>query len=268
MKRGFFLLPLVVAHSHAATLSIYLPLDGDTAAGGATLVSGTVVGTNATPGDNFTTGKFGQAADFNNNGNSGATPSDWAVQVGNQDSIYTGDFSVSLWVRTIATNDAAIVGNSNWSSGNNTGWVITTLTGGREGKVKTSTGTRQNEALNFHDGGWHLVTLVLDNTTDLAQWYLDGTLLNGTGDAIGSGTLSASLNTMIGGSGTGNYSGTADIDDFAIWSGKLTGDEVSKLWNGSAGNLATAVPETSSALFGCLGAMFLFRRSRRSTIRP
>lgn len=232
---AFGLLILSGPSATGASLEAYFPLDGNLTPGAGTGVTATAMGTNP---PKYTAGKLGEAGDFDNDATAGA-PSDWAFHLGNQDALYAGDFSISLWVQTTNTNDAAIIGNSNWTSGGNTGWLVSTLqSGGREGKVKTTTGARQNEVLAFHDGNWHLVTLVVDNTHDLAFWYLDGVPLNGAGDPIGDGSLAAGLNTTIGGSGAGNYAGTANLDDVAFFSGMLTASQIAWLYNGGAGRTA------------------------------
>ena len=66
----------------AATLEAYLPLDGTLAAGTGTVIAGTAIGPNGTPGDNFTTGKFGQGAFFANTNANSTTLTDWAVSTG------------------------------------------------------------------------------------------------------------------------------------------------------------------------------------------
>ena len=252
----------------AASLVIYLPLDGNLEAGGATTVDGTAIGTNAaTP--TYVAGKFGQAAGFANTNANTTTPNDWAVSLGNQDALYTGDFSVSFWVRWTGTANAsvdkAILGNSNWASGNNTGWLISSLGASREGKLKTDTGTRQNEGIAWKDGNWNLINLVVNNTDNLGYWYLNGTLLNPAGDNFGSGTFGAGLNTLIGGSGNGTYSAnTTQIDDVAFFSGQLSSWHVSNLWNDGDGRTANQfmIPEPGSALLGLFGVLVLVRRRR------
>ncbi len=252
----------------AASLEIYLPLDGDLDAGGVTTVNGTAIGTNAaTP--TYVAGKFGQATAFANTNGNTTTPNDWAVSLGNQDALYTGDFSVSFWARWTGTANAsvdkAILGNSNWASGNNTGWVFSSIGGGREGKLKTDTGTRQNEAIAWKDGNWNLITLVVNNTDNLGLWHLNGALLNAAGDDFGSGTFGVGLDTLIGGSGNGTYSAnTTQIDDVAFFSGQLTAQEVSNLWNGGAGRTANQfmIPEPGSAVLALLGSLGLLRRRR------
>lgn len=264
-----FLLPAccifgLSATAHAAILFAYLPLDGDTNAGGGTAINGTAIGTNAAS-PTYVAGKLGQAGSFNNSGASGTTPSDWAVSLGNLDSYYTSSFSLSLWVKTDTASysaDETIFGNKNWSSGSNIGWNITNLDN-RGLNYNATGGTRRDRDINFNDTNWNLVTVTFDRGSNVVSTYLNGSLL-GTNDISpnGAADLGAGFNTLIGGSGNGSFSGNADIDDVALFSGVLTAGEVSLLWNGGAGNVATVVPEPSIGLLGALGLFGLLRRRR------
>ncbi len=242
MKASILLLlfPLATLTEAQVSLIAYLPLDDNTTAGPGTTLDGAAIGTNAaTP--TYVAGKFGQAAAFANTNANTTTPNDWAVSLGNLDSVYEGDFSISLWVRWTdtpnASLDKAIMGNSNWASGNNTGWVISSIGGApREGKLKTNTGPRQNQGIAWKNGDWNLINLVVDNTANLGFWYLNGTLLNPAGANFGEGTFGAGLDTLIGGSGNGTYSANfTQIDDVAVFSGQLTPQHIADIWNDGDG---------------------------------
>ncbi len=278
MKIPSLFLSLLGSLAHAATLSVYLPLDGETAAGGGTLVSGTAIGTNGTPEDNFTAGKFGQAASFSNTNTSSTTPNDWAISLGNLDSLYASSFSISLWVQTATagyTADKAVFGNKDWNSGANVGWTLSTIsTTGGGGRINWNTtgGTRRDPNIAFNDGGWNMVVVIFDRENNLVERFLNGASLGITESAFsseGAGNLGAGFDTLIGGSGNGTYAANSvRIDDVAIWSGTLTDDQIALLWNGGEGNPATAIPEPSGALLGGLGALLLLRRARHRSERP
>ena len=241
MKSSMLILlfPMAMLAHAEVSLVAYLPLDGDTTAGPGTTLDGAAIGTNAaTP--TYVAGKFGQAAAFANTNANTTTPNDWAVSLGNLDTVYEGDFSVSLWVRWTGTPNAsldrAIMGNSNWANGNNTGWLVTSLGANREGKLKTNTGPRQNQGIAWKNGDWNLINLVVDNTANLGFWYLNGTLLNPAGANFGGGTFGAGLNTLIGGGGNGTYSANnTQIDDVAVFSGQLTPQHIADIWNAGDG---------------------------------
>ena len=223
-------------------LEVYLPLDGGLGGAAGTTVNGTAIGTNAAS-PTFVAGKFGQATAFANTNGNTTTPNDWAVSLGNLDPLYDQSFSLSLWVRwtgtPLASVDKAIIGNSNWASGNNTGWLISSLGAGREGKLKTTTGSRHNQQIRWNDGNWNHVVLTVDRQTHIAHWYLNGNVLNPNGTQIGAATMAAGLPTLIGGSGNGTYSAnTTEIDDVAIFSGVMAPHVVGYLYHGGTGRTA------------------------------
>ena len=173
-----------------ATLEAYLPLNGDLSAGTGTVIAGTAIGTNGTPGDNFTTGKFGQGAFFANTNANTTTPTDWAISLGNLDTLYASSFSFSLWVQTTTagyTADKALIGNKNWNSGANVGWTLSTINTGGAGRVNwnTSGGTRKDPAIAFNTGTWNLVTVVFDRENNEVDRFLNGVSLGKTTAALG-----------------------------------------------------------------------------------
>jgi PKD repeat protein len=180
----------------------------------------------------YAAGKFGAAASFSNNGYSSSGPSDWAASLGNLDSVYAGDFTLSLWVRTASTTDAGIFGNKDWTSGSNPGWVIAT-TLSKSINWNTVGGTRHDVALSIADGSWHLISTTFSRAQNQVITYLDGVAQNTSAlGTTGTASLSANFNTLIGSSGNGTYSATADVDDVAIWSRVLSADEVSNIYQG------------------------------------
>lgn len=251
MKKPFLLLvscagfPVVAS---AATLEVYLPLNGNTDAGPTTAVAGSVVGNNPNPADNFTTGKFGQAGKFLNTNANSTTMDDWAVSVGNQDTLYASSFTVSFWVRTNTagyTADKALVGNKDWNSGGNIGWTFSTFSVGGAGRINwNSTGAgaaRKDPALAFNTGAWCHVAAVFDRSTNSVERFLNGASVGVTGGAFGDGgegSMAAGFNTLIGGSGNGTYGANAELDDVAIFSGTITADQVAYLYNGGTGRTA------------------------------
>ena len=238
-------LPAVVS---AATLEVYLPLDGNTDAGPTTTVAGTAVGTNANPADNFTTGKFGQAGKFINTNANSTTIDDWAISVGNRDSIYAATFTVSFWVRTSTAGyvaDKALIGNKDWNSGSNIGWTFSTINTSGSGRINwNSTGTgngRKDPAMAFNTGSWCHVVAVFDRTANTVERFLNGASVGVTSSAFGdagAGSMAAGFNTLIGCSGNGTYGANAELDDVAIFSGGLNADQVAYLYNGGTGRTA------------------------------
>jgi alkaline phosphatase D len=154
-------------------------------------------------------------------------------------------FTVSLWTRiTNWTGDPVLIGNKNWSSGGNQGWVIATASNGRyqwnlgDGDAGGRTRVDYDGPANtLTDGAWHHLATVF-NRTGLSLTYLDGQL-------VSSNTITAELGSLatpeglalnIGQDGRAGYTDNgavgilqAGIDDVAIWRRALTGAELSAI---------------------------------------
>lgn len=135
------------------------------------------------------------------------------------------DFTISYWAKLNSRiADPAFISNKDWNSGNNTGWVIATDTGGAiQWNYRESTGPGRFDydgPTVYGDGQWHHVAVSFDRQGN-ALTFLDGVLVNTTSIAPAADTIDA-LNVNIGQDGTGQYvdSGAsidAVIDDVAIW---------------------------------------------------
>jgi len=228
------------------SLEVYLPLNGDLDGAEDTGIDGTAIGANAA-NPVFVPGRLGQAARFSNTSRS-APPNDWAISLGNLDELYEDDFSLSLWLRYTGTEphpDSAVIGNSDWTSGQNTGWLVASTAPNsrgvfREGKIKTDAGGRRDQRIDWKDGEWHHVVLVVDKRENRAFWYLDAVPLNPGGTDIGRGTLGAGFDTLIGASGPGSYgTRTTDVDDVALFAGRLPHETIQHLYNRGLGRPAS-----------------------------
>jgi hypothetical protein len=152
----------------------------------------------------------------------------------------TSDFTVALWMKTERVDgDPAVVGDKNWGSGGNTGWIIGTQGDGRiEWNYKRSEPARKDLDYTaagpvLNNGRWAHVVVAWKINGD-AETYLDGikvdtrSIAPGTGDIFADGT-----NLNIGQDGTGAYTdGEWDglLDDVAFWDRALTADEVLTLY--------------------------------------
>ena len=208
-------------------LAVYLSFDGNIKAQGGTTNDGSLYTGGATHGPRYTAGMIGSAATFANAANTGQ-PDDWAISLGSLEWVYSNSFSVSLWERTAASGDGALMGNKDWTSGAYVGWVISSLDP-KNLNYNAVGGTRRDVDLNppFSDGTWHLVTVTFDRAANRVTSYMDGLAVN-TSDISPSGaaSLNAGFSTLVGSSGSGTYSGTADIDDLGVWTRVLTAEEV------------------------------------------
>src|SRR6267154_3742854 len=180
----------------------------------------------ATHGPRYKAGVIGQAAAFANTATGGQTE-DWAVSLGNLERIYSNSFTVSLWVRNTNSSDGALMGNKNWTSGANVGWVISSLDP-KNVNWNAVAGTRRDVDLNppFSDGNWHHIVAVFDRVANQVISYVDGNAANTSNiSPAGTASLNAGFSTLIGSSGNGTYSGAGDVDDLAVWTRGLPADE-------------------------------------------
>ncbi len=223
-------------------LVVYLNFDGNILAQAGTTNSGAIYTGGATLGPRYRAGVIGQAAAFANSPVA-SQPNDWAITLGNLEWLYANSFSVSLWERTIIPGDDALMGNKNWTSGANVGWVLSSLDA-KNLNYNAVGGTRRDIDLHppFSDSTWHLITLTFNRTANQVTSYVDGLPVN-TSDLSPSGTasLNAGFSTLVGSSGNGLYSATADIDDLGMWNRALTPEEVAGIYGaGLAGRPLTA----------------------------
>ena len=226
-------------------LVVYLNFDNNINAQAGTTNSGSLYAGGATSGPSYRTGIIGSAATFANTAN-GGQPDNWSITLGSLEWVYSNSFSVSLWERTATSGDGALMGNKDWSSGANVGWVISSLDA-KNLNYNAAGGTRRDVDLNppFSDGNWHLVTVTFDRAANRVISYMDGLAVN-TSDVSPSGAASfnAGFNTLIGSSGNGTYSAAADIDDLGVWTRVLTRQEVAGIYSAGLNNqpLTAAAP--------------------------
>ena len=212
-------------------LVVYLNFDNNLSAAGGTSVNGAVYRSGSGQPPRFVSAVIGQGVSFANTPTSGQ-PDDWAVVLGHLESVYSNDFSVSLWERTSTSGDGALIGNKDWSVGTNIGWVISSLEA-KNVNWNTLGGTRRDIGLNppFSDGQWHLVTVTFDRSANQVTCYMDGVPANTSSiGASGFSSLNGGLNTLVGSSGNGSYSASGDLDDLGIWARVLTPGEVASIY--------------------------------------
>lgn len=214
----------VSAQTSTQSLAVYLNFDNNIDAQAGTTIRGSIYTASGDPTAKYTTGIIGSAASFSNDGSAGAAPSDWAVSLGNIESIYDGDFSFSLWVNT-ADNLGAFLGNKDWNSGGNVGWLIseyysTFLNYKAVGSSRHDIGP----ATRWSDGNWHHVGGVFNRHLNTVDAYVDGiqvataSLSNTGAESL---TPTAISTTLVGGSGNGSYSASGSVDDLGIWTRAL-----------------------------------------------
>jgi autotransporter-associated beta strand protein/YVTN family beta-propeller protein len=232
-------------------LVVYLNFDNNLTAQGGTTNNGSIYTGGALNGPKYKNGMIGSAVTFSNTSIPGQ-PSDWAISLGKLEWIYSNNFSVSLWERTTSTTDGAFMGNKDWTSGADVGWVISNLDP-KNLNYNAVGGTRRDIDLNppFSDGNWHLITITFNRTANQVISYVDGVSVN-TSDISPSGSASfnAGFNTLVGSSGNGLYSGAGDIDDLGVWNRVLTPQEISGIYGAGLNGqpLTGAVPGSAPVI--------------------
>jgi len=228
-------------------LAVYLNFDNNLSAQAGTTNNGSIYTGGATLGPRYTPGVIGAAASFRNASTSGQ-PNDWAVSLGNLEWIYANSFSVSLWVRNSVSTDGAVLGNKNWTSGANVGWVISNFDP-KNVNWNAAGGTRRDIDLDppYSDGNWHLITVTFDRSANQVISYVDGAPVNTSNiSPSGLASFNAGFNTLAGSSGNGVYSGYADVDDLGIWTRVLAAQDVSGIY--AAGLNHQPLPEAVPGL--------------------
>jgi hypothetical protein len=240
-------------------LIVHLPFDGSYSDVTGNGNDGTAVG-NPT----FEPGFLGMAVHTTTSGSPPAAPAtNNYVSLGSPPDLDFGsdyeadsiDFSVSFWVQIFHQNDdESFIGNKDWNSGSNPGWIINSEGDGMKWNYRDDAlnypgvgSTRRDSpdvAPQLEDGGWHNV-LVTFARHSVGTIYVDGVLANVANLAPDAGEIGGSLDTSglgfninIGQDGTGHYTDETGgaaidmlVDDLAIWSRVLNSHEVLGIFN-------------------------------------
>ena len=200
-------------------LTTYLTFDGNITdeCGGATASSGTLT---------FTEGYFGQSVMLDNG----------YVSIPNY-APGTDSFTVSLWVNTKGvTSDPSLFANKDWGGGKNPGYILSINEGGG---LKFNVGDSENRAdlevalpADFRYG-WMHIALVVDRTAEEVKIAVDFGEFNTLSlpEALSADSFDALDVLNIGQDGTGSYDAalTASVDEFMVFDGALTQEDLAKL---------------------------------------
>lgn len=161
------------------------------------------------------------------------------------------DFSVSIWVQTTElANQSGIIGNKNWYSGGNTGWLIHddyasgdwgwNYSGAIGGRVDYSSSN------TIIDGQWHMLTVTHDRD-GVAKFYYDGDLESQANISGSTGTIDTAYPMCIGTDGAEGSEWPAwfigAVDEARIYNYVLTATEVADLYLNHKGGWLCADPE-------------------------
>ncbi|NKI27455.1 LamG domain-containing protein [Arenibacter sp. 6A1] len=150
--------------------------------------------------------------------------------LGDIEFIKNSNFSVGFWVNTTSTgDDPVIVGNKDWGSGSNAGFLFA-LTGGT---IRMNAGDSTNRIdINgpaINDGEWHYLACTFDTAGD-AILYSDGVEVDRASIA-GFGNMTHDYPIRIAQDGTGSYGlwYEGKVGQVLIHDWVLTPDEVASL---------------------------------------
>jgi hypothetical protein len=176
----------------------------------------------------------------------------------------TVDFSFAFWAKVLhQADDQAFIGNKDWGSGGNKGWVIASEPDGMKWNLHDDGGSGRRDSPHvapaIEDGSWHHIAVTFQRT-NVAKVYLDGALVNSANMAPDAGVAVGSLDTddlswsvNLGQDGTGLYTdgGSAEMDflmdDLGAWRRLLTDFEISRIYSaGRAGFDLGNIPAVTS----------------------
>ncbi|HRY46495.1 MAG TPA: immunoglobulin domain-containing protein [Candidatus Paceibacterota bacterium] len=181
----------------------------------------------------FASGKIGQAVHIPSGADyvSLGTPAD--LNFGTDT-----DFSVSFWAKLIAwDSDPSFIGNKNWNSGGNQGWVLATDGDGHfQWNLAGGPGSRKDydgAPGLFSDQNWHHIVVTFKRSGNAVS-YVDGAQVDSRSLTVDQNNVDtpAEMATNIGQDGTGAYGPAftdADMDDIGIWRRALTPQEVAAI---------------------------------------
>jgi hypothetical protein len=187
----------------------------------------------------FTTGKIGNAFTFNGSSNYVALP--------NSSFDFTGDFSISTWVKIPANPSGwcGIFSNYNYELGSNLGYLIQLTTdrkiafGVHSAVGSSNVYSTTTVALNT----WYHITVRRDSVAKRSELYINGVFEGeaiNTNITIGYGTRA--IQPTIGAIRTNNQGVlttynflNGSVDGLTIWNKKLTDNEILSLYNEGTG---------------------------------
>ncbi|MDB4787146.1 alkaline phosphatase family protein [Flavobacteriales bacterium] len=152
------------------------------------------------------------------------------------------DFTVEMRLRSTEAADVAMVGNKDWDSGLNPGWVFSfEYPNGPAWKVNVSDGSNRVDAdgqAGVADGQWHTLTASFDRD-GMMRLYTDGAF-NAETDISSLGSLDVGGGMSFGADVLGGYAMTGQLAEVRFWGKVLEEDAISQ-WHCSS--LSDAHPD-------------------------
>ena len=158
-------------------------------------------------------GGNGTELHFSDNSNVSVLPT------GYLDAVVAQDFSVEIRVRTNETPDVAMIGNKDWDSGLNPGFVFSfEYTIGPSWNVNVGDGVSRADAVGsagINDGQWHTLSVTFD-LDGMMRLYTDGVFVSEE-NMSGVGNLNTAAGLMMGADLNGAYQYNGSLAEVRIW---------------------------------------------------
>ncbi len=148
----------------------------------------------------------------------------------------TSTFSVAVWIKASwgGGNDPVFIGNKDWFTGGNQGWVIAGQTDGStwQWNWRASSSSRADFETGgvIADGNWHHIAVTHDRSGN-AVFYHDGAPIGAVSLVSKTGSITSGLPTVIGADARFNYGAMNEtrIDDVAIWGRVLSDQDIATI---------------------------------------
>ena len=189
--------------------------------------------TNGVPGPSFTTGKIGQAFNFDGVND--------IIRLSNNSLDLTGDFSISMWANWSRNNTSQILMSNLTIGASIRGWFIEHAAGQLRFRGLNSSGGDAFYLIHYYTpplNTWVHYTFVHKNNSN--KMYIDGVLISPSG-VVGSTHVAYDTPNypLI---GANQYNATTyqeffqgKLDAVSVWNKELTAEEVTSLYNSGNG---------------------------------
>lgn len=145
------------------------------------------------------------------------------------------DFTLECRVRTAQTGDVSIVGNKDWDTGYNKGFVFSfKYPSGPEWKVNIGDGSNRvdiNTGGQIANNEWHTLSASFDRDGYL-KMYENGTLVD-SADISGIGDITNGEGLYLGADINGTYSYSGSIAEVRLWNTLVSGQDITS-WHCSS----------------------------------
>lgn len=139
------------------------------------------------------------------------------------------DFTIECRVRTTEAADVAIIGNKDWDSGSNKGFVISfKYASGPEWKVNIGDGSNRadiNTGGSIADGEWHTLSVSCDRD-GMMKMYEDGSYVDQI-DISSIGNMTNTSNLVFGADIDLEYEYSGSIAEVRVWNGIVSAQAIS-----------------------------------------